>query len=52
MGRLSDLSRQNTNRGQTPGNLPANSTATHIANFLWVNVSGTINDVQYVFYEA
>lgn len=36
---------QNTNRGMTPGVYPANSTATHITNFRWVNVSGTINDV-------
>lgn len=36
---------QNTNRGLTPGNYPANSTATHISNFEWINVTGTINDV-------
>lgn len=36
---------QNTNRGKVPGVYPANSTATHISNFLWTNVSGTINDV-------
>jgi len=36
---------QNTNRGEVPGAPPANSTSTHISNFLWVNISGTINDV-------
>ncbi|WWC59101.1 uncharacterized protein I303_101649 [Kwoniella dejecticola CBS 10117] len=36
---------QNTNRGRTPGVYPANSTATHIENFTWVNVTGTISDV-------
>lgn len=36
---------QNTNRGKTPGVYPSNSTATHITNFKWVNISGTINDV-------
>ena len=38
------LNPQNTNRGKTPaGVFPANSTATFISNFLWTNVSGTIN---------
>ncbi|WWC87255.1 uncharacterized protein L201_002143 [Kwoniella dendrophila CBS 6074] len=36
---------QNTNRGRTPGVYPANSTATHIKNFSWINVTGTISDV-------
>ncbi|TKA73655.1 hypothetical protein B0A55_06504 [Friedmanniomyces simplex] len=36
---------QNTNRGETPGVYPANSTATFIDNFSWTNVSGTINDM-------
>jgi len=36
---------QNTNRGMVPGVYPANSTATHIQNFSWTNVFGTINDM-------
>jgi len=37
---------QNTHRGKTPPSVyPANSTATFISNFLWNNVSGTINDL-------
>ncbi|KAK8865572.1 hypothetical protein IAR55_000716 [Kwoniella newhampshirensis] len=36
---------QNTNRGRVPGDYPANSTATHISNFLWTNITGTISDI-------
>lgn len=40
---------QNTNRGTTPPDVyPANSTATFISNFLWTNISGTINNIQQV----
>lgn len=47
---------QNTHRGQKPGTFPPNSTSTHIMNFTWVNVTGTINsnhpgDGSYVVYQ-
>ena len=43
------MNMQNTNRGKTPPGVDsANSTAAFLSNFLWTNVSGTINDVQQV----
>lgn len=47
---------QNLNRGKTL-EIPGNSTATHISNFKWENIHGTINsnhpgDGSYVLYNS